>query len=84
MRDPGSDNFVCNRCGVDLGNGGIDHCIIVSRVNRVTGLVENLHFCEDREEDGKQVKGCASRLLTPANLAHQREVENQATDGSTE
>ena len=60
----GTNNFLCDRCGAPVGNGGVDKCIVVSDLDPDRpGMVRNLHFCR---EDGEP--GCASILLSPGNL----------------
>ena len=61
--------YVCDRDGVDVGNGGVDQAAIVSDLDPDTGNVRVLHFCRDRQVDGKTVKGCAGRVLTAKALA---------------
>lgn len=76
MRAPGSDEFVCNRCGASVGNGGVDMALVVNDLDD-DGMVINRHFCRDRDDpdnEGKRLKGCAGRLMTASNLAHEREV----------
>jgi hypothetical protein len=60
-----SGKAVCDRDGTDVGNGGIDLCVIVSDVdpdNR--GMVLNLHFCREN--------GCDKKVLSARNLEHFR------------
>lgn len=63
------DKIECDRCGKDLGNGALDKCVVISRADFSTGLVENIHLCIEREqtEDGtvKEVKGCAAEVVFP-------------------
>lgn len=63
--------FSCDRCGASCGNGGVADCVVVSAMDPVhEGMVINFHFCRDREEDGKAVKGCAGKVLSARNLQH--------------
>lgn len=65
----------CDRCGTDVGNGGVLQCVVVSDLDPDDpGMVRNLHFCRDRDEGGKLVKGCARKVLSPANLKHYEEA----------
>ena len=59
-----NSKFLCDGCGKDLNNGSLMHCIVVSRMDMETGMVENLHFCITEEK----TKGCAEKLLTSAKL----------------
>ncbi len=59
-------SIACDRCGTDVGNGGVFAALVVSDLDAEAGLVRNLHFCRDR--DG--AKGCDKKILSPANLAH--------------
>lgn len=68
-------SFNCDKCGGDCGNGGVAACLVVSDLDpENSGMVRNLHFCRDREEDGKTVKGCAKKVLSPTNLKHYEET----------
>jgi hypothetical protein len=62
-------HFECARCGKDLGNGSLGGCVVVSRLNFTSGLVENLHLCitVERKEDGtvKEVSGCGHSVIDP-------------------
>jgi hypothetical protein len=57
-----ASGYVCDSCGTDVGNGGIDRCAILA-VLGPDGRPEHLHYCY-RREDGK--KPCAARLLAPS------------------
>lgn len=65
---------VCDRCGVDVGNGGITECTIVSGLDD-DGGVRILHFCLDRMEgdDARTVRGCSRKLLSPATIKNYTE-----------
>lgn len=69
--------FVCDRCGGDCGNGSVHYCSVLSVLDNETNTVVNRHFCLDREEDGKKVKGCTSKLFTAKNLEHARSMEEK-------
>lgn len=63
--------FSCDRCGADVGNGGVTTAVVISDIDPDTpGVMRALHLCRDRVEDGGQVEGCAGVLLSPANLPH--------------
>lgn len=66
--------YQCARCGANVGNGGVDQCSVVSDIDPDTpGMVRNLRFCRDREDDGKKIKGCTGKVLSPSNLKHYEE-----------
>jgi hypothetical protein len=69
--------YVCDRCGGDCGNGSVHYCTVVSQLDRETNTVVNRHFCEDREEDGKKIKGCAGKVFSAKNLEHIRSVKEK-------
>ena len=64
------DEFECDSCGASCGNGGVGQCLVVSDLDLDEGRVVNLHFCRDHLDGEKKVKGCATKLLAPKNLAH--------------
>lgn len=66
-------SHVCDKCGADCGNGGVIDCVVVSDLDAENNTVRNLHFCRDREQDGKTIEGCAEQVLSPANLKHYEE-----------
>jgi hypothetical protein len=81
MRNP-DGSFSCDKCGADVGNGGVTVCTNVSRV--VEGpAVENLMFCLDREVEGKTIKGCSNKVLSKTNLAHYHKTKESRDDGSS-
>lgn len=58
---PGGHRCVCDKCGGDCGNGGIDQCAVVSDLDPDTpGLIRNYHFCRANK--------CDTKVLAPANL----------------
>lgn len=73
------EKYVCDRDGVDVGNGGILEAVVVSDINEETGMVVNLHFCRDqKDEEGKIIrKGCSRKILSPSNIQHYRESNEQ-------
>lgn len=78
---------VCDRCGTDVGNGGVAQAVVVSDLdpNR-PGMIRNLHYCRDRVEeapDGARtsVQGCGRELLSPEMLAAYN-ARQESSDGS--
>lgn len=64
----------CDRCGHDVGNGGIDKAVVVSDFT-ATGAIVNLHFCREN--------GCAGKVLSKANLASRLQREDVAMGVAT-
>lgn len=67
---------VCDRCGEDVGNGGVMQCIVVSQLDpHNPGMVRNLHFCLDTVDESGTVtrKGCERKILSPANIKFNEE-----------
>ena len=61
MRDNGKGE--CDRCGGDIGNGGVDLAIVVGDLDPANpGLVRNLHFCRKA--------GCDKKVLSARNMQH--------------
>ena len=64
-RDDGT--FKCDRCDVEIGNGGIDEAVSISDLERdergkvVLGAIRILHLC--------RVNNCNDRVLTKRALA---------------
>jgi hypothetical protein len=81
MQPDGS--YVCDRDGVDVGNGSVLMALVVSDLDPDNpGHVRNLHFCRDREdEDGKIVKGCARKVLSSTNMKHYTETKESSGGG---
>lgn len=53
----------CDRCGADVGNAGVDKCVIVSDLDPDRpGMVRNLHFCREN--------GCSGKVLSKRNLRY--------------
>lgn len=63
--------YRCDRCGADVGNGGVVQAAIVSDVE--DGAVRVLHFCRESRDGAPH--GCAGRLLSPSMLADYLEVQ---------
>jgi hypothetical protein len=65
----------CDRCGADIGNAGLDKCVVISGIGEGGGAVLNLHLCTFAGRLDGAVEGtpdgerCASRVLTKAALA---------------
>lgn len=60
MSSNGTDGYVCDRCGADVGNGSVMLAAVVSVLDD-QGRVLNFHLC---------LANCASRVLTKAALAN--------------
>jgi hypothetical protein len=56
----------CDRCGTDVGAGGLDTCIIVSDLSAETGVVVNMHFCRENR--------CATKVLSKDNVRWREDV----------
>ena len=60
-----TNGFVCDRCGTDVGGGGVDTCVIVSDLDPDPdrmGQVRNRHFCVERDDELQIVGGCAQQV----------------------
>lgn len=69
-------DHVCDRCGHDVGNGGVIMAVIVSALDpHNPGMVINYHFCKDEEDEEGTVthKGCERRILSPSNVKFHEE-----------
>ncbi len=73
MSADGSAN--CDRCGVDIGNAGLDKCVVVSALTSLGGRVETMHLCTPGVPDGDS---CAKRVLTKAALSWYVETVGEA------
>lgn len=73
--------YVCARCGVSVGNGGIDQCAVITDTDPdQPGRVRSLRLCVDRpdpDRPGKTIQGCRDRVLTRKALRHYRETRTQ-------
>jgi hypothetical protein len=71
-------NYECARCGVDVGNGGVDQAAIVTDTHPDDRTaVRQLRFCLDRpdpDHEGRTIQGCRDRVLTKRALAHYHET----------
>lgn len=83
----------CDKCGVDLGNGNIYMCVIVSDLDPADdNMIRNLHFCRDqKDEAGDKIvhKGCSRVVLSDANLSEHNKrrrsgKDETATGGSSQ
>jgi hypothetical protein len=54
----------CDRCGTDVGNGGIDRAVVAADHTASGGMV-TYHFCREN--------GCARTVLGKANLKARKE-----------
>lgn len=55
---------VCDRCGGDVGNGGVDNAVVIT--GRVADGPVTFHLCLRADETHER---CATRVLTKAALA---------------
>lgn len=68
--------YVCDRCGVDVGNGSIGLCCIVTDLDpEVPGIVRSLHFCREN--------GCCGKVLSSRNLQHLRDQQSKEAEEKT-
>lgn len=72
--------FVCDRCGSDVGGGGVTEALIIGDLDPDDpGKVRNLHFCRKRTDAaGREIAPCASYVITPTNLADLNSRKNKA------
>jgi hypothetical protein len=69
LRADGS--YCCDRCGVDVGNAGIDKAsTVVDTEPDDPVAIRRFNFCRDRTEDGTRVRGCTGKVLTAKALAN--------------
>lgn len=71
--------YECDRCGVDVGNGGVHTAAVISDLDPADGNLSPrvLHLCRDRpdpDQPGKTIRGCRDRVLTAKALAHYNET----------
>lgn len=69
---------VCDRCGASVGNASVVNCVVVSDYT-AEGQVINLHFCREPTEELPDMKECARRILSRANVRHR--IEKKQTTG---
>lgn len=69
--------FECDKCGEDVGNGGVLAALVVSDLDPDNpGMVRSLHFCRDREDKtGTVIKGCDGKVLNANHLKHYKEKQ---------
>lgn len=77
MRSDGG--YECDRCGTDVGNGGVQTTAIITDLDPATGHAtpRRLDFCRDRpdpDRPGKTIQGCRDRVLTKKALRHYHET----------
>lgn len=77
LRPDGS--YRCDKCGADVGNGGVHTAAVISDLDPAGGNVTPrvLHLCMNRpdpDEPGKTVQGCRDRVLTKKALANYTET----------
>lgn len=72
LRPDGS--YRCDRCDVDVDNGGVHVAAVVSDMDE-TGAARVLHFCRRPAKGAPH--GCAGRLLSPSNLAAYTKARTQ-------
>lgn len=66
LRPDGS--YRCDRCGVDVGNGGVVHAAVISDVQPTDPARPRvLHLCRNAR-DGAPT-GCVGNVLGPGTLA---------------
>lgn len=65
-------SFVCDSCGYDVVNGGLQYCVIVLDEGPADeGYMRKYHFCRAHEgSTGREVKGCGEKMLGNKMLAH--------------
>ena len=73
--------YTCDRCGVDVGNAGIDRCAHITDLNPDDPTdIRHFHLCLDRpdpDNDGKTIQGCRDRVLTKRALRHFIETQEE-------
>lgn len=65
LRSDGTNR--CDKCGVDVGSGGVDTGAVVSVYDADAGTVLVLHLC--REPRDGFPRGCTGKVLGPGTLA---------------
>lgn len=78
LRDDG--RYHCDKCGADVGNGDLQSSATAIELDGDSEIPTPVRFdfCRDREENGKKVRGCASRVFTPKALADYIETRTTA------
>ena len=71
LRSDGS--YCCDRCGGDVGNGGVHLAAVVSDMDDA-GQARVLHFCRQPRKGAPH--GCAAHILSPANTAAYRKAHS--------
>lgn len=84
-----SNQYECDGCGADLGNGGVTVCSILSMMDPDRpGEIINLHYCYDREEKQSKaknakpvtVKGCTNKIWSKGVSRRIRERRVESTE----
>lgn len=73
-------SYVCDRCGADVGNGGVDQAARIADTDPQDATrLRSLHLCLDRiGTDGNIIQGCRGRVLTKRALrAYHEKKESQ-------
>lgn len=69
------NTYACDRCGTDVGNGGIYEAATVSDLHPDNdNLPRVLHLCR-AERDGAP-RGCVGNVLGPGTLEHWTERQD--------
>lgn len=68
--------YRCDRCGADVGNGGVQSAAVIADTDPADPTsLRHLHLCLDRTgEGGTTVHGCRDRVLTRRALANYHET----------
>lgn len=70
----GDGSYRCDRCGKDVGNGGIRLSVQVSDLDPTfPGSIRLLHFCRDTYEGTTFLPGCDRVVLHANNLKNYEE-----------
>lgn len=73
LRADGS--YRCDRCGVDVVNGGVLHAAVISDLDPdQPGTVRVLHLCRAPRDGAPH--GCVGNVLGPQTLANWTESRN--------
>lgn len=68
-------NYHCDRCGTDVGNGGVMQAAVISDLDPDRpGEIRVLHLCREPREGAPS--GCVGNVLGPATLADWTESRN--------
>lgn len=68
-------SYACDRCGTDVGNGGVDIAAVIADLHPDNpGIPRSLHLCR-AERDGAP-RGCVGNVLGPQTLEHWTERQD--------